>query len=82
MGKLLQFPPQRDVTLQEAEKIKKMSDKIDTLILTTLDKNELKPHELAGILAHRLGTLMRNMEQKRRIWDVCEQVLKRQAIID
>jgi len=82
MGKILQFPLQQVALQHEAEKLKEVSDKIDSIILDSLDDQEVEPYEIAGILAHRLGSLMRNMNQKNKIWDVCEKVLKKQAIID
>ena len=38
--------------------------------------------DLAGLLSHRLGTLMCHIEGKEKLWGVCEKVLKKQAAID
>ncbi|MBP6217504.1 MAG: hypothetical protein KA436_02835 [Oligoflexales bacterium] len=87
MGKVISFSRQKkdsasSKNFNEADKLKQISDKIDHLILNSLNRRELEPYEVVGLLAHRLGTLMRHMEQKRRVWDICEKVLKKQAIID
>ena len=60
-----------------------MADELlDEVILHAIIENQLDPKEVAGIMAHRLGSLMRKLEAKDDLWDVCEKVAKRQAAIE
>lgn len=84
MGNVIQFrkpsrpkPPDKDVI-----KLVKISDEFDAIILKHLVSGKVDPIDLAGLLAHRLGTLMRHIEEKSELWDVCEAVVKKQAAID
>jgi hypothetical protein len=81
MGKLIQFPG-REAQDREAKRLMRIADEIDAVILKHLDSGEVDPRDLAGLIAHRLGTLMRHLDQKSKLWDVCEKVLKAQAAID
>ena len=81
MGKVLNFPT-RDKKEQEARRLMAIADEIDAVILRHLDGGDVDPRDLAGLIAHRLGTLMRHLDQKGKLWDVCEKVLKAQAAID
>jgi hypothetical protein len=66
----------------EAVVLMRISDEIDQVIIKHLEAGDVDPRDLAGLLAHRLGTLMRHQEQKTILWDVCERVLKAQAAIE
>lgn len=81
MGQIIQFPsrPARD---GEALKMMKVADEIDAVILKHLEAGELDPRDIAGLIAHRLGTLMRHLDGKSKLWDVCEKVAKAQAAIE
>ncbi|MCX6105872.1 MAG: hypothetical protein NTY08_08595 [Proteobacteria bacterium] len=81
MGKVIKFPEQnrRDA---EVQKLLKIADEIDAVIINHLRSGDVQPREIAGLLAHRLGTLMRHVEQKDLLWDVCEKVAKSQAAIE
>ncbi len=81
MGKVIQFP-QVDQKDAEAKKLMGIADEIDAVIIKHLNGGDVDPRDLAGLLAHRLGTLMRHLEGKTAVWDVCEKVLKTQAAID
>lgn len=81
MGTVIQFPS-REPQDAEALRLMKIADEIDSVILKHLDQGKVDPEELAGLLAHRLGTLMRHMDEKNRLWGACEKVLKTQAAID
>lgn len=81
MGKVIQLPV-RDTKEQDARKLMAIADEIDRMILKHIDAGTIDPRDIAGLLAHRLGTLMRHLEQKDQLWDVCEKVLKAQAAID
>jgi len=67
---------------KEAVKLMVIADEIDAVILRHLNAETVDPRDLAGLLAHRLGTLMRHLDGKTRLWGVCEKVLKKQAAID
>ncbi len=81
MGDVIQFPT-RDKEDEAIHMLLKISDEIDEVILRHIDSGEVDPKDVAGLLAHRLGTLMRSVDEKTKLWDVCEKVLKRQAAID
>jgi hypothetical protein len=63
-------------------KMLKIADEIDHVILRHIESGDIDPKELAGLLSHRLGTLMKNIENKEALVDVCVDVLKRQAAVD
>jgi hypothetical protein len=67
---------------KEALRLMRIADEIDAVILKHLNAETVDPKDLAGLLAHRLGTLMRHLDGKDILWDVCEKVLKKQAAID
>jgi len=81
MGKVIQFPV-RAAPDSEARQLMKIADEIDAVILKHIELGKVDPCDLAGLMAHRLGTLMRHLEQKSKLWDVCEKVLKTQAAIE
>ncbi len=85
MGNVIKFPA-REVELtgrdREAKRLMAIADEIDAIILRHLNEGTVDPRELAGLLSHRLGTLMRHLEGKELLWDVCQKVLKTQAAID
>lgn len=82
MGKVLNFPARESSKDTEARRLMKIADEIDAVIVKHLDLGEVDPRDLAGLFAHRLGTLMRHLDQKSKLWEVCEKVLKAQAAID
>jgi hypothetical protein len=94
VGRVIQFPSpgSRDETQRkpstreaadtEALRLMQISDEIDAVILKHIESGTVDPRDLAGLLAHRLGTLMRHLDQKSKLWDVCEKVLKTQAAIE
>ncbi len=81
MAKIIKFPEQKRIDT-EAERLLQVADEIDAVIVNHLRDGQIDPRELAGVLAHRLGTLMRHIDQKSVLWDFCEKVLKSQAAID
>ena len=88
MGKVLTFRPKPQTVTSEdtvdrtAAAMKALADNLDSSIVDCLQSTPVNLHEVAGLLAHRLGSLMRHMDQKSELWSVCEQVLKKQAAID
>jgi hypothetical protein len=67
---------------REAQLLMEISNEIDAIILSHLQAGDVEARDLAGLLSHRLGTLMRHIEGKEKLWDVCEKVLKKQAAIE
>lgn len=65
----------------EAQILMNISDEIDAIIINHLTAGDVEARDLAGLLSHRLGSLMRHIEGKEKLWDVCEKVLKKQAAI-
>ena len=79
MGDLIQFPRERRID-GNILKLKEISDKLDEVLINALEDN-VDTHELSGLVAHRLGNLMRNVDEKSKLWMICEKVLKKQANI-
>ena len=63
-------------------KVKFFSDAIDRIVLNGIRKQRISPQEVAGILSHRLGSLICNIEQKNRLWLACSDIVKQQAKIE
>lgn len=83
MSKVIKFPSRRrERDDPEVLKLLGVSQKIDAIVIEALHESGLKPRDVAGVLAHRLGSLMRQLDEKDKLWDVCERVLKKQAAID
>jgi hypothetical protein len=83
MAKVLEFKIPTKVDA-ESMKLLKISDEIDAVILRHLAAGEVEPHEIAGLLAHRLGNLMKHIggEEKMRLWQICSRIIGRQAEVD
>jgi hypothetical protein len=79
MGTVLQFPKNRNVD-PNILKLKEVSDQLDRVLIGALE-DDVDAHELSGLVAHRLGNLIKNLDEKSKLWLVCEKVLKRQANI-
>lgn len=84
MGSVIKFPVREELTGRdrEAKRLMAIADEIDAVIVRHLDEGIVDPRDLAGLLAHRLGTLMRHLDEKSKLWDVCEKVCKAQAAIE
>ena len=80
MGKVLPFK-KRQEEQRVAERLVNLGSDIDGILLGALEEG-LNPREVAGILSHRLGSLMAHLKDKEELWPICEKVLKRQAKID
>ncbi|MBQ49137.1 MAG: hypothetical protein CMP10_17295 [Zetaproteobacteria bacterium] len=81
MGKVLPFI-KKETPDPAVAKLVQVADEIDSIILRNLEEKEVDLVDLAGLLSHRLGTLIRHIDRKDQLWYVCERVLKRQAKID
>ena len=82
MGKVLKFRHKESQEDRITRKMIEIADDIDALILDHLQDNEVEIKDIAGLLSHRLGTLMNHLEDKSELWFVLEKVLKKQARID
>ena len=81
MAKILKFK-QKQQNDPTTLKLVQASIEIDEIILKYMNDSDIDARELAGLIAHRLGTLMNHIEEKSELWGVCERVLKKQAHID
>ena len=81
MGRVIPFPSKIEQNA-DAKRLMQIANELDTVILRHLDLGEVDPRDMAGLMAHRLGTLMRHIEEKSKLWDVCEKVLKAQAALE
>lgn len=67
--------------MSEALRLKEVSDALDHIILTAIQEKKMDPYEIAGLLSHRLGTLMKGFSYKDALWELCQKVVKRQAVL-
>jgi len=82
MGKVIKFVSKREAEDSlSAEKLVAFSNEIDDVVIKHIDSGS-DPRELAGILAHRLGTFMGQLTDKDELWDFCERVVRRQADLE
>ena len=77
-SKVIKFP-QKDQDYKETMKLLKVSDQLDQIIIENIESGKLSMNEIAGLLAHRLGSLVRMSEQKQDLLQVCLSVISRQA---
>jgi hypothetical protein len=91
LGILLEFRPvnkskaksnQKNAPDSTSIKLMKISDEIDALILNHVHSGDIDLRDLAGLLSHRLGTLMSHIDDKKELLPLCMNVLKRQAKVD
>ena len=81
MGKILKFTP-KPVVDHEAEKLVRIANAIDAVVLRHLQEGDVDARDMAALLAHRLGTLLNHMDGKTTLWEFCEKVLRQQAALD
>ena len=85
MAKIIPFPQpkiSKKAPDPSLHKLKSISDEIDKIIVNTLETGAIRPAELIGVLAHRLGALLKHFDGKAKLWNICERVLKKQASIE
>lgn len=82
MAKIIPFQPRKEKLDQESLRMLRVADEIDQVILKNLGE-DMRPRDMAGLLAHRLGTLMRHIDPTDRdvLWHVVQKVLREQADI-
>lgn len=82
MAKVIKFPVKGASAVSPSIiKLKNASDAIDDIIVSCLQDPSLDPKEVAGVLAHRLGSLIKNMDQKEKLWEIYQKVAEKQAQI-
>ena len=84
MGDVIEFkrPAVKSDDELVAERLVEVAGEIDAIILKHLNEDYLDPRDLVGLLSHRLGTLMKHLDEKSELWYVCEKVMKKQAQLD
>jgi hypothetical protein len=82
LAKIIPFKPKSPID-PHALLLLKIADDIDEVIINHLSEDN-SARDIAGVLAHRLGTLMRQVTAKDReiLWHVVQKVLKEQAELD
>ncbi len=78
MGKVIPFQ-KKTASDQEALKLIQIADELDRVILRHIEAGTIDARDMAGLLAHRLGTLVRHVNDNAKLLEVCEHVLKSQA---
>ena len=81
-GKSSEFRQKERQEDKITRKMIEIADDIDDVILKHLQDNDVEIKDIAGLLSHRLGTLMNHLEDKSELWFILEKVLKKQARID
>jgi len=90
-AKVLQFRPVTNKSAKSQQKtapdstsikLLKIADEIDAVIMTHVQSGDVELKDLAGLLSHRLGTLMNHIDNKEELLPVCVNVLRRQAKLD
>lgn len=84
MGKVIDLQAKRQAKTDQDDlaRLLTIADQFDRIILESLEKGTIQPRDLAGLLAHRLGTLISHFDNKQQILDICVQVLNKQARLD
>lgn len=80
MAKILKFHKRPEVD-GKTSSLLKISDEIDALIAEAIFDDEINPRDVAGLIAHRLGALIRQLDgdDHEKLIAVCREVMIRQA---
>ena len=78
MGKVLNFPL-KQIKDKELLRLKDASDRIDQVVAEAIKQDGLEPYEMAGVLAHRLGALIKSLDGNSTLLGACERVIKKKA---
>ena len=63
MGKVLEFRQKESQEDRITRKMIEIADDIDAVILKHLQDSDVEIKDIAGLLSHRLGTLMNHLEE-------------------
>lgn len=78
MGKVINFPGKSEFP-SEIKQLKEISDQIDETIIGALSEETVDSKELVALIAHRFGSLLSLMEEKKKLWKICEKIIAEQA---
>lgn len=59
-----------------------LAQDIDAVILRYLGDGKVEAKDIAGVISHRLGALVRHLEEREHLVDVCSEVFKKQAAVE
>jgi len=82
MGQIIDLSKRQVARDPVAQKLVNFSTEIDQIVLRYLylDDDTVAAKELAGVLAHRLGTLINMFERKEELCIVCEEIMRNQLL--
>ena len=72
------IPLKQPLRKKEA-KLLTVSDELDAVILKYLADPLVTQRELTGLVAHRLGALLKLAEDKDELWNICQRIAKEQG---
>lgn len=80
MGKVLQFN-KKPVKDAKTDLLIQLSDEFDAVIVDAVFDQEIDPKDVAGLLAHRLGALIRQLEgpDREKLIRICQEITQKQA---
>ena len=82
MAKVLPFRPKTQPPKKAAVKLMRLADEIDSIIVDAVTSRNLEARDVAAVLAHRLGTLVRTLDEKGELLDLCASVARTQAAVE
>ena len=81
MGKVLPFKnkSKRD---KKTETLMQLSEEFDAVIVDAVFTQEIDPKDVAGLLAHRLGALIRQLDgaDREKLIELCHEITTKQAV--
>ena len=66
-------------TTPEEMRLLKIGNDFDAIITKWMSDRNTSIKEVAGVMAHRFGSLLRCVDRKEELWQVCERILTRVA---
>ena len=82
MGKIIQFPQVMEKRFPQIVKLKELSDDIDEVIYSAKVQKDIPMLEIIGVLAHRLGVMLQKVDEKPEVWEICQEIIKEQSLLD
>ena len=77
---IIKFPG-KEQDYKQTVSLMRIADQLDDVIIEHLEAEKLSVHEVAGILAHRLGNLIRVAEKKEELIELCESMIRKQSSV-
>ena len=81
MAKIVKFIP-KDKISPETVQLCQFSDDLDAVIKYYLVEKGLDLKDIVGVMSHRLGNVLELHDQKDKLWEICHEVLKKQASLN